>query len=379
MINGRLLTRFNILLALALAVCVAFGLLRGLPARLALIMAVAVAAVTVAAPFAIRLARAAGAIDVPGGRRIHSRPTPRWGGLAVGFGVFLALLSASSHYMPNLRALLAGSFLMLLVGAIDDVRPVKAWVRLMAQSAACLMLIVDGVVISVFPPAGFWVIVRWAVTFLWIVGVTNAVNFMDGMDGLVSSWAIVACSIYCVLALLLGRNMLAYCSVALMGGALGFLAFNVKPARMFLGDCGSSFFGFFLAALSMQGNWSKDNPLVSFCVPILVLSVPIYDMVFTTIERIASGKVTSLRSWLEYTGRDHLHHRLEALGLSRSQVVLVICFLSMAVGLSAIAIYESATYVGLTLIIQTICVYGVFALLELLGREKARRSGQACE
>ena len=100
-------------------------------------------------------------------------------------------------------------------------------------------------------------------------------------------------------------------------------------------------------------------------------------MVFTTTERIVSGKVTSFRSWLEYTGRDHLHHRLEALGLGRGQVVLVICFLSLAVGMSAIVLYEAETYAGFLLLLQTVCIYAVFALLELLGREKIRRRAQA--
>ena len=177
-------------------------------------------------------------------------------------------------------------------------------------------------------------------------------------------------AIYFVLALLLGSNMLAYCSLAIFCASFAFLGYNVKPARIFPGDGGSTFLGFFLATLSVQGSWAKDNPLVSFFIPILILSVPIYDMIFTTVARIVTGRVTSFRSWIEYTGRDHLHHRLEALGLSRGNVVLMICFLNLGVGMGAIAIFEARTYGGIALIAQTVCIYIIIALLEVLGARR---------
>lgn len=334
---------------------------------LGLIFASSMCVAALVTPLAIRISSIIGAMDVPGGRHIHLNATPRLGGIAVVTGVVAALLLASINYMPNLRALLMGSFLVFFVGLLDDVRPVKASVKLLFQVVACAFLISDGVHVLFFPDTWWGLIGRWGVTTLWIVGITNAVNFLDGMDGLLSGLVMGTSAIYFVLALLLGSNMLAYCSLALFCASFAFLGYNIKPARIFLGDGGSTFLGFFLAALSVQGSWAKNNPLVSFFIPVLILSVPIYDMIFTTVSRIASGRVNSFRSWLEYTGRDHLHHRLEALGFSRGNVVLMICLLNLGVGMGAIVIFESKTYGGITMIAQTICIYIFIALLEVFG------------
>ncbi|MBI3986288.1 MAG: undecaprenyl/decaprenyl-phosphate alpha-N-acetylglucosaminyl 1-phosphate transferase, partial [Lentisphaerae bacterium] len=196
----------------------------------------------------------------------------------------------------------------------------------------------------------------------------------DGMDGLVSGLAMGTSLIYLILALLMGSNMLAYCALAIFGASFAFLGFNVRPARIFLGDGGSTFLGFFLAALSIQGEWARRDPLVSFFIPVLILSVPIYDMIFITVERVLSGKVRNVREWLEYVGRDHLHHRFEALGLSRGRAVTAICFLNLAVGIGAITLFEARTYGGVALLIQVICVYVIIAMLEVLGnRDKELR------
>ncbi len=341
-----------------------------------IIFASSVCIVFVVTPFVIIAAHKAGAIDYPGGRRIHTFPTPRWGGIAVCAGVVAALLLTSFNNMPNLRALLYGSMLVLLAGLLDDVSGIKAWVKLLIQITACIILIMDGIHVTFLPPTWWGIAGEWLITLVWIVGITNAVNFLDGMDGLVSGLAASTSSIYFILALLLGSNMLAYCSMALFGASIAFLSFNVKPARIFLGDGGSNFLGFFLAALSIQGEWARNDPLVSFFIPILVLSVPIYDMVFTTINRIGTGKVFSFKSWLEFTGTDHIHHRLEALGLTKGWVVITICFLNMAVGLGAITLFEARTYGGIALIIQAICIYIVLAKLELLGGKRQNSSSK---
>ncbi len=336
----------------------------------AIILAASMFAVIVSVPLVMRLAFFLNAVDRPDARRIHREPTPRLGGPAVGFGVLFALFLASMRYMPNLRALFLGSFLMMAVGVADDIRPVKAWIKLLFQLAACAIVIADGIHITFLPPVGWGVPGRWLITAFWIVGITNAVNFLDGMDGLLASLVMGTGLIYLLLSLALGSNMLGYCSVALFGAAFGFLGYNIKPARIFLGDGGSTFLGFFLAVLSVQGSWARNNPLVSFFIPILVLSVPIFDMVFTTCARIASGRVRSFREWIEYAGKDHLHHRLEALGLTRGQVVLTIAFLNVAVGLGAVVLIDAGTLGGIVLLVQAACVYAVIALLDILGRRK---------
>ena len=361
------------LLALVLAVG---GWLDSLWTSLAVIFASSVCGVVLYTPVAIRLAHKLGAIDIPRGRHAHEQPTPRLGGLAIWFGVMLALVLTSIHYMPNLRALLICSTLMLAVGVVDDIVGVSAVVRVVVQLGSCAFLIADGVHVTFLPPTAWGVAGEWVITAVWIVGITNAINFLDGIDGLVSGMVVGTGLMYFLLALLLDSNMLAYCSVALVGASLAFLAFNFKPARIFMGDGGSSFLGFFLATLSVQGGWAKHNPLVSFFIPVLLLSVPIYDMIFTTIARIASGRVHSVREWLEYTGRDHIHHRLGDLGLSKAQVMLTICFLNLTVGLGAVTLFEARTYGGIALIIEAIGIYVDFALLEVLaGRKKTGVDG----
>lgn len=369
--TGRILTRIQLLFCLCALILLLVIKTSVFVEALGIILVSSIFVVAMLTPLIIKFAARAGAIDYPAERRIHLTPTPRWGGLVISIGIAVALVLTSIHYMPNLRALLIGSYLIMLVGLLDDIKHVNVWVKLSVQLFACVILIAGGICIS-FPsgPAWWAILGRWLITVLWIVGITNAINFLDGMDGLGSGLVMGMSLTYLVLALLLGSDMLAYCSLALFGAAFAFLGFNIKPARIFLGDSGSTFFGFFLAALSVQGSWANHNPLVSLFIPLLVLSVPIYDMVFTTISRIVTKKVISVRSWLEYTGKDHLHHRLEALGLTRGQVVLAICFLNMGVGFGAITLFEARTYGGFTLLAQVVCIYMIIALLEVLGMTK---------
>lgn len=368
---GKILSKIQLLCCLGLLIFILAFKPGEFVEALGLILASSICTVVIITPFVIRFSEKAGAIDYPDPRRIHAVPTSRWGGLAVSTGVATALLLTSINYMPNLRALLTGSYLILMVGLLDDIKRINVFVKLLVQLVACFILIADGICVT-FPPAAWWggMQFQWIVMVLWIVGITNAMNFLDGMDGLLSGLVMGMSLIYFVLALLLGSNMMAFCSLALFGAAFAFLAFNINPTRIFLGDGGSTFFGFFMAALSVQGGWAENNPLVSFFIPIFVLSVPIYDMIFTTVSRITTRKVTSFRSWLEYTGKDHLHHRLEALGLSRAQVVAAICFLNLGVGLGAITLFEARTYGGITLLMQIICIYIIIALLEVLAMKK---------
>lgn len=368
--GGRSIGRILLLLSFLLLTAVLLIDFPGLAQTMIAIFASSVCFVYLSTPLVVRIARKASAMDYPSWRKIHIAPTPRWGGMAVYLGIVVSLLLTSMHYMPNLKALLIGSTLVLIVGLLDDLVTVQATVKLLVQLVACIFLIADGVHVTFLPDTWWGIGGEWMITVVWIVGITNAINFLDGMDGLVPGLVAGTSLIYFVLSLLIESPMLAYCSMALFGSSICFLSFNVKPARIFLGDSGSNFLGFFLAALSIHGGWSKGEPLVSFFIPILILSVPIYDMIFTTVARIAAGKVTSFKSWLEFTGRDHIHHRFEALGLTRGWIVIMICALNMAIGLGAITLFEARTYGGVALIVQAVCIYVVVALLEVLGTRK---------
>ncbi len=368
--GGRLFTAAALAFSLGLFLLAWLGGTDAIIQRLAIIQLVAVYVAALLTPPVIRLAVRLGAVDMPGGRRIHVHPTPRWGGVALWAGVVTALLVTSMHYMPNLKAMLIASSIIMYVGLLDDLMSVNAAVKLFCQLAACAILIADGLHVTFLPDTWWGMAGEWIITVIWIVGITNAINFLDGMDGLVTGLAIGTGLIFYILSILLGEVMMAYCAIALVGAAVGFLGFNIKPARIFLGDSGSNLIGFFIATLSIMGEWSKSDPLVSFFIPVLILSVPIYDMIFITVARIRRGDVNSVRSWLEYVGRDHLHHRLEGLGLTRGQVVVTICFLNMAVGLGSVTLLEARTYGGVALIVSAICIYLVVALLEVLGEKR---------
>ena len=322
-------------------------------------------------PVAGKLAWALGAVDRPGGRRIHRVATPRLGGAAVFGGVCIAALLVH-RTLASMTILIAASGLVFVVSLVDDVRGTPAWVRLAVQVGACLVLIAGGLRVSILPASLWGDLLEYLVTIVWLVGIANAVNFLDGMNGLVPGLTAITSGVFGVLALRLGQHSLAFCAVALSGAQLAFLGFNIKPARMFLGDCGSITSGFFMAGLAIMGNWSPADVWVSSLVPVLVLSVPIYDMIFTTVSRVSSGKVTTVREWLEYTGRDHIHHRLNRLGLSRAQTVVVIWFLNTVVALSSVPVIESHgnRLIGLVAVTQASCTYLIFALLETLGLRK---------
>ena len=179
---GPLLVRFQLGASLlVLAVLLIFDL-PPFFLSLGLIFASSICVAALMTPLAIRISFLLGAVDAPGGRRIHSTPTPRLGGIAIATGVIAALLLTSINYMPNLRALLMSSFLVLLVGVLDDVRHVKASVKLLFQVLACAFLIMDGVHVLFFPNTWWGIIGQWVVTTMWIVGITNAVNFLDGKE-----------------------------------------------------------------------------------------------------------------------------------------------------------------------------------------------------
>ena len=374
-LRGESLQRILILTCLGLLIVAQVPLVPDAVKTLIMIFSTAAITVTLLVPGVMWLANRFGAMDYPGGRRIHTIPTPRWGGIAVYGAVIFALLIGSIHYMPNLKALLIGSTLILAVGLYDDVKGAPALTKLLVQVLACVILLANGIHVTFLTNVPGGLVLEWIITTVWILGITNAINFLDGMDGLVSGLVAGTSLIYFALSMLVHSPMLAYCSIGIFGAAISFLGFNIKPARIFLGDGGSNFLGFYLATMSVQGGWSKNDPIVSLFIPILVLSVPIYDMTFTTISRIATGKVTSFRSWLEFTGRDHLHHRLEALGLSRAKVVLTIWFLNLAIGLGAITLFEARTYGAVALIAQAVCVYITLAILEIMGARKRNQTG----
>lgn len=321
-------------------------------------------------PISIILGMRLGLVDRPDERKLHKALTPRIGGLAVYLG-FVSAILVNSILVDWMVAILAAGSLLLLVGILDDARGLPAWSKLLAQLAAAGLVIYSGKVLSLFPAGPVGDTVNVLLTFLWIVGITNAFNFFDGMDGLAAGLAVLIALFMGAVAFDTNQAGLAWLAVAMVGACLGFLPFNFRfkeQALVFLGDGGATFIGFTMACLAVKGNWADNDPIVSFSNPLLIFGVLIYDMIHITAERIVTGKVTSVKEWIDYVGRDHLHHRLERVLGSRQASVAMILVLSICLGLAAIVLRKVGTAEAIMLLAQATLILIMVTILEHEGR-----------
>jgi UDP-GlcNAc:undecaprenyl-phosphate/decaprenyl-phosphate GlcNAc-1-phosphate transferase len=314
-----------------------------------------------------------GALDKPDPRKIHKTPTALFGGIAV-FIAFFASHFVHFEFNKEMIGIFVGGLLLLIVGAVDDkTGGIPARFRLFSQIVASGIAIYFGVVLDFYPYMLWGKIISIIVSVIWIVGITNAFNFLDGMDGLATGLTSVTSGIFFIISYRLNNPYLGFISISLCGASLGFLLHNFKPAKIFLGDAGSTFLGFTLACFGLMGDWSNGDPFVSFSVPVMVLGIPIFDMIFTTIERFASGKVHNLREWLAYTGKDHFHHRLSDHGFKDAEVVFFIYFINLTLGLSAVVIAVCSTENMVILLAQSLCVFLIITIL--MGYTSTKRNG----
>jgi len=320
-------------------------------------------------PIVIRLARFLEVLDLPATRKVHAEPTPLLGGLAIytAFGVSILANSILDHQVVAI--MVAGSFLVI-VGILDDVRSVPAGVKLLAQLVAVAIVVHSDVVLTLFPQSVVGSSVANAgLTLVWLLGITNAMNFFDGMDGLATGLSIITAGFLGLFAALTFQPFLGWLAAAIVGGCLGFLPFNLRPKRpaaIFLGDAGSTFLGFVLAALAVKGEWA-ENHIIDIAAPVLIFWIFIFDMTHITVARITTGKVRTFQEWIAYVGKDHLHHRLEALLGSRRQTVFLIFFLSISMGLAAMALRNARTLEAVLLILQAAIIVVIVSILEHAG------------
>lgn len=311
-------------------------------------------------------------VDIPADRKIHVVPTPRLGGIALYAG-FIGSLLLNSIVPDWMVAVLVAGSLLLIIGVLDDIRELPARAKLLGQLLAAGIVTASGKVLTLFPPGPLGEMANMLLTVLWIVGITNAFNFFDGMDGLATGLAILLAGFMGVIAFETKQPALGWLAIAMIGAGLGFLPYNfrgTKPAVIFLGDGGSTFIGFTLACLAVRGNWANSDPIVSFSNPLLIFGVLIYDMIHITVERILTGKVKSLKEWLDYVGKDHLHHRLErALGSRQASVAMIFLF-TICLGLSALALRHASTMEAILLLIQAGLIAAMLTVLEISGRRR---------
>jgi UDP-GlcNAc:undecaprenyl-phosphate GlcNAc-1-phosphate transferase len=312
-----------------------------------------------------------GILDLPAVRKIHLAPTPLLGGVAVYLAFALAVLH-NFRFSLELKGVVLGATVVLLLGLLDDAYDIPAPLKLAGQVGGALIALAYGVTLKIIPA---WVagaaVGNAIITVLWFVAVTNAVQFLDGMDGLAAGLGVITALFFSVVSLQTEQPYLMFLSAALLGACLGFLPYNFRPwshAQIFLGDGGSSFIGFTLAGLAVMGEWARGNPLIALLTPLLILGVPIFDIGFVSVHRIITGKTLSVREWLAYVGKDHIHHRFEALGLSKTQSVLLIYFLSFTLGFSAILLKGAQIHEAALLLLQAVFILSIVAILETVGR-----------
>ena len=305
-----------------------------------------------ATPIVKSFAEKVGAIDMPGeARRVHDHPIPRMGGLAIFLGFLLSVLLFVPISRP-LEGILLGCVIIVATGAVDDVVSLGAWAKLLLQIASASIAVYFGVRIEVlgnlniFSASDYVMLGAWSIplSILWIVGITNSVNLIDGLDGLAVGVSTISSLTMLVIALLVSDSSVAVVLAALVGACIGFMPYNLNPAKIFMGDTGSLLLGYVLATMSVLGLF-KFYALVSFAVPVLAIAVPLFDTIFAFFRRLGHGQSPM------HPDRGHFHHRLIDMGLSQKQAVAVLYTISAILGLAAVVITTSGELKALILIL----------------------------
>lgn len=305
---------------------------------------IAIGAALVVTPGVILFAAKTGAMDAPDARKVHKKPIPRIGGIGIyiafmaGMLVVMSMNVLTEEVSHELIGLLFGGSLIVLLGIIDDYKNLPAKVKLVGQIIAATVLVVafDVRIDFITDPFGDYLFLEFMAipaTIFWIVGLTNTVNLIDGLDGLAAGVSTIACITIFLVALQQDIMLVAVLTAALAGAAMGFLYYNFNPARIFMGDSGSMFLGYMLAGISIIGA-VKCAATIALIVPILALGLPILDTAFAIVRRYRGGVP------IFKPDKGHLHHRLLDLGFTQRQAVLLMYVISALLGLSAVALTE---------------------------------------
>ncbi|MDO8670090.1 MAG: MraY family glycosyltransferase, partial [Dehalococcoidia bacterium] len=280
------------------------------------------------------------------------------GGAAIYGAVFVAILVFSDRFnLSQFLGILLGATFISFLGFWDDSRGLRPIIKLLGQFAAACLLIAAGVQVDLV--AEPWV--NYAITILWVVGITNAMNLLDNMDGLSGGIAAVAAAFFFLLAAMSGQYLVASLAMALLGACLGFLWYNFNPASIFMGDAGSLFLGFVLAALGIKLRFG-NVPTITWMIPIIVLGIPIFDTTLVTISRLRR-RLNPLTT----PGRDHVSHRLVAMGMTRREAVLTLYLSCGALGMVAMLISQIRSVAEAYIVAAIVTAVAVAALVKLEG------------
>jgi UDP-GlcNAc:undecaprenyl-phosphate GlcNAc-1-phosphate transferase len=291
-------------------------------------------------PIVRRAALALGFVDLPARRKVHQTPIPLLGGLGILLGALGAVVLLYRGDPPEtVTGFLLATTVVALTGLWDDYRPLPAWAKLLGQMAGVAILVAYGIRVQLPVPEPL----NYALTLLWLLGITNAINFLDNMDGLSAGVSAVAAAFLLLLGLFNDQFLVAGLSAALLGACLGFLRYNFPPARIFMGDVGSLFLGFSLAVLALQLRFPANSAFVTWMVPVFLLGLPIFDMTLVVVSRIRRGLSPAS------AGKDHTSHRLVQLGFNAREAVLILYLISGILGMMALFITQATLVEGYTL------------------------------
>ncbi len=330
---------------------------------------VALVAALTLTPLTIKVAKKLNIVDLPNERKVHQGATPRLGGLAI-YAAFVLGALALGIFTRQVAALLIAGSLVMLTGFIDDYKGLSPKLKLLGQVISSLVLIEGGFYVDFitnpFSEAGLISlgIFTIPVTIIWLTGVSNAVNLIDGLDGLCAGVSAIAAITMMLVCIAQGQMETAALAAVLAAAAFGFLRYNFHPAKTFMGDCGSLFLGFIMGALSIMG-LSKGATIISIFIPLIIMGIPIFDTFFAISRRALLHKP------IFGADKGHLHHSLLQLGLSHRQTVLVIYLISALLGVSAIllAYLTGAQAVALLIVVTLITFAGAEHLGVLRGNK----------
>jgi UDP-GlcNAc:undecaprenyl-phosphate GlcNAc-1-phosphate transferase len=303
-------------------------------ARYLFVLVAALAGTFLMTPVMRWLALRVGIVDKPSARKVHLKPIPLLGGVAIyaGFVLAVLLLGIAGSRNDELIGIALGASTVAILGFVDDRRGLPPLVKILGQLAAGAILILAGVKIGIF----HWEWVNIALTLLWVAGITNALNLLDNMNGLSAGVAAVAAGFFLLLSVSSGQFLISTMAAALLGACLGFLRYNFGTATIFMGDAGSLFLGFVLAVLGIKLRFPApifppNADQITWMIPVIVLGIPVFDSTLVVISRLRRGL-----NPFTTPGKDHLSHRLVSLGMNQREAVLLIYVIGFALGMLAI-------------------------------------------
>lgn len=321
------------------------------------IFLIALTTTSLSTPWVRRLAMEIGFVDAPAQRKLHATPMPLLGGLAIIGGALGGVVLFYGRLPRTITAVLLASTVVALVGLWDDRYGLPAWAKLLGQLVGAAILIYFGIHVQLPMPA----LLNYLFTFLWVATISNAVNFLDNMDGLSAGISSVSAAFILLLGALHGQFLVAALAAAILGACLGFLRYNFKPAQIFMGDAGALFLGFLLAVLALRLRFPDNDNIVTWMIPLFLLGLPLFDISLVIFSRLRRGVSPNT------AGKDHISHRLVRLGCTQREAVLILYLVSGALGMVAVFLTQATLLEGYMIGAATalVAAYAIWRLDQL--------------